>query len=209
MFRKIPQQIVLLIALNFFIFGAMLLNKTIFSTYFIMISLATILISEFSIIERRDRFFQWVVLIAAFLSILLPLLAKTPYVYPVYVFIITVFFYTVILLLLQITKERKVSTVLIIDAISGFLLLGVVLVLLNELAFIFDAHALGETVGNLANVTYYSFSTLTTIGYGDISPTSDFAKAVSVFGGIVGQLYLTIVIAFIVGKFTASKKSKD
>lgn len=204
--RKIPKQTVLLVALIFFIFGAFFLTNTMLGTYFLMISLSVILLSEFSIIEKKNKIFKTVVVGASLLNLILPWSIGTEYIYPIYIFIIIVFFYTVGLLLLQITGERKVNAKLIIDSISGYLLLGVVLTLLNELAFIFDKMPFGGPRTDIGDVVYYSFVTLTTIGFGDISPVSSFAKAISVFGGIVGQLYLTIVIAFIVGKFHAQSK---
>lgn len=205
-FKKVPKQIVLLIALLFFIFGAFFLTNTIFGNYFLLIFLSVILLSEFSIIEKKNKVFKTVVVVASLFNLILPLSIGTEYIYPIYIFIIIVFFYTVGHLLFQITTERKVNAKLIIDSISGYLLLGVVITLLNELAFMFDKMPFGSPRTNIGDAVYYSFVTLTTIGFGDISPASSFAKAVSVFGGIVGQLYLTIVIAFIVGKFHAKSK---
>ena len=54
---------------------------------------------------------------------------------------------------------------------------------------------------------YYSFVTITTLGYGDITPVSEVAKAFSVLEAIVGQLYLVVVVAWLVGMHV-SRKSK-
>ncbi|NKB46895.1 MAG: hypothetical protein GKR77_03830 [Legionellales bacterium] len=50
---------------------------------------------------------------------------------------------------------------------------------------------------------YYSFVTLTTLGYGDIRPISDIAKTTSWLEAATGQLYLTILIAQLIGKYVA------
>lgn len=47
--------------------------------------------------------------------------------------------------------------------------------------------------------SYYSFVTLTTLGYGDISPLTDKAATLSVVEAIIGQLYLTVLIARLIG----------
>lgn len=47
---------------------------------------------------------------------------------------------------------------------------------------------------------YYSYVTLTTLGFGDIIPVSPVAKTMSFMQAIVGQLYLTIMVAGLVGK---------
>jgi hypothetical protein len=38
-------------------------------------------------------------------------------------------------------------------------------------------------------------------GYGDITPVSSFAKSVTTLIAVMGQLYLTILVAMLVGKF--------
>ncbi len=52
---------------------------------------------------------------------------------------------------------------------------------------------------------YYSFVTITTLGYGDITPVTEVAKAISVLEAIVGQIYLVVVVAWLVGMHVSSK----
>ena len=47
-------------------------------------------------------------------------------------------------------------------------------------------------------LTYYSFVTLTTMGYGDIMPVHPLARALAVLEALTGQLYLTILLARLV-----------
>ena len=53
----------------------------------------------------------------------------------------------------------------------------------------------------LYDFLYYSCITLTTVGFGDILPVHPFAKALTIIVSIFGQLYLTILIAIIIGKY--------
>ena len=46
---------------------------------------------------------------------------------------------------------------------------------------------------------YYSFVTLTTLGYGDITPVSASARMLSVVEAIIGQLYIAVLVARMVG----------
>ena len=47
--------------------------------------------------------------------------------------------------------------------------------------------------------TYFSFVTLTTLGYGDIVPVSQAARSLAAVEALLGQLYLTILVARLVG----------
>jgi hypothetical protein len=53
----------------------------------------------------------------------------------------------------------------------------------------------------LPELLYFSFSTLTTIGFGDIVPVSRGAQVAAIFEGIVGTLFLAILIAKLVGVY--------
>ena len=50
-----------------------------------------------------------------------------------------------------------------------------------------------------AEMVYYSFVTLTTLGYGDIVPVSPSARALATLEALTGQLYLTVLVARLVG----------
>ena len=50
---------------------------------------------------------------------------------------------------------------------------------------------------------YFSFTTLTTLGYGDITPVSKMTMTLSNVQAIIGQLYPAIFIARLVGLYTA------
>ena len=56
---------------------------------------------------------------------------------------------------------------------------------------------------------YYSFTTLTTLGYGDIAPVSQVARASAVFFSLTAQIYLAVVIALIVGKYVSYSDKKE
>ena len=52
---------------------------------------------------------------------------------------------------------------------------------------------------------YYSFVTITTLGYGDITPATELASSFSILEAVVGQLYLVVVVAWLVGMHASSK----
>ena len=60
----------------------------------------------------------------------------------------------------------------------------------------------------LGNFFYHSFVTLTTLGYGDIQPKSQPARFFCIIEAIIGQFYLVVIVAGIVGS-TATKHFQE
>ena len=50
---------------------------------------------------------------------------------------------------------------------------------------------------------YFSFVTLTTLGYGDIAPVSQFARLLAMLEAVLGQLFMVLLVARLVGVYTA------
>lgn len=105
----------------------------------------------------------------------------------------------------QILRSKKVGTDVIFGALTIYILFGMLAGETNQLIYFLNNDAF---TGNLSefpksDLRYYSFVTMTTLGYGDIAPVSSLARAVSVFYSLAGQLYLAVIIALIVGKYVS------
>jgi DNA helicase HerA-like ATPase len=104
----------------------------------------------------------------------------------------------------RITRSR------IEGAVAVYLLLGLILGLVYTMMAIVNPDALAfgsldwsadvRTVQQqlFRKMSYFSFITLTTVGYGDITPVSETARQVAVFEGLLGQLYPAILLARLV-----------
>lgn len=121
-------------------------------------------------------------------------------------------FFTFFFLLATIGTIYKVATCIklnndtICNAINGYLFLGLfgasmasVLELQDVNSFNFSSAI--TAIHEFEKFIYYSFVTLTTVGYGDITPNSSAAKVLTIFLSTAGQLYLTVLIGLIVGKY--------
>ncbi len=89
-------------------------------------------------------------------------------------------------------------------SVAGYLVLGIMVAPF----FYLIAETIPEafTIGAEAkfyDFIYFSYITLTTIGFGDISPVHQIARSFTVLVGLFGQLYLTILVAIIIGKYLA------
>jgi len=56
-------------------------------------------------------------------------------------------------------------------------------------------------------LSYFSFITLTTVGYGDITPTGNPVRSPSVAEAVTGQFYLAVLVAELIGKRVAQAPS--
>jgi hypothetical protein len=55
---------------------------------------------------------------------------------------------------------------------------------------------------------YYSFSTLTTTGYGDLIAATDVGRSLSITEALIGQIYLVTIVAMIVGNLRPAPRRR-
>ena len=99
----------------------------------------------------------------------------------------------------------------LVGAVCIYLLIGSIWSLLYALLYLIEPGAFTERTHLAANGAsrdwvYFSFITLTTVGYGDITPVSPVARALTFLEAIVGQFYLAILVAGLVGSYLARKR---
>jgi len=104
----------------------------------------------------------------------------------------------------QVLFSGTVDANRIVGAICIYLLMG----LIWALMYLFIAQAIpGAFNGieqmvwydNFADVAYYSYVTLTTLGYGDISPVAPIARFLVYMEAVVGVFYMAILVASLIG----------
>lgn len=111
-------------------------------------------------------------------------------------------------------ETDQISLDMVLASVCVYFLLGLLwafiylmIELLSPGAFYYP-----ETPGNVLDYNetfiYFSYVTLTTLGYGEMTPVSQVARSWSVMESMVGQLYLTIVIARLVGLGITSRRDK-
>jgi hypothetical protein len=55
---------------------------------------------------------------------------------------------------------------------------------------------------DISDYLYFSFATITTVGYGDLSAATDLGRSVAIAEALIGQIYLVTVVAVIVGNLS-------
>jgi hypothetical protein len=117
-------------------------------------------------------------------------------------------------LIVQVFAGGPVTAHRIRGAIVVYLLLGGAWALIYNLVHLTTPNAFhlaaglsgGETGGIQRLLTYFSFTTLTTTGFGDIIPTNPLSRTLAMFEAMAGQLYLVITLARLVSQAIMAQK---
>jgi len=120
--------------------------------------------------------------------------------------------YVVRLIVRHLFRVRTVDYDTIAASLCGYLLIGVAFAAVFSAVYDMDANALVTNTGNVesdvslqfggsqtATSLYFSMVTLTTLGYGDITPVSRPARMLATAEALIGQLYLVVLVARLVG----------
>lgn len=89
----------------------------------------------------------------------------------------------------------------IATAICAYILIGLAWADLYSALQHIAPGAFGETTRSTAETFYFSFVTLTTLGYGDMVPKTDVARSLAIIEAIVGQMFVAVVLARLVGLY--------
>lgn len=115
----------------------------------------------------------------------------------------------------QLIRSERVSLQLIYASLCLYLVIGLfwgtLYTLLQELSPGAFAGSLLENTPDTLMTTfnYFSMVTLTTLGYGDITPQTPAAGALCQLEAIIGQFYTAVLVAWLVGNFVSEKKRKN
>ncbi|MDP8214665.1 MAG: ion channel [Candidatus Euphemobacter frigidus] len=196
---------------------------SIFFLFFLISSLKTISTRGITPEKKYTKWLVWVVALIAFLSditgsILHSLMRRgkgaglTDLLFDLPT-IISLFGYSLLILFLiffiikDLFSGQKVTADKIYGAAVSYLLLGVMWTCLYAAVFIINPDSIikanGTPVDIFSEIQYFSFTTLCSLGYGDIIPNNKLTMVLSNLEVIVGSLYLAILVARLVGLYTA------
>lgn len=118
---------------------------------------------------------------------------------------------TPVVILRRIARHEVISATTIWGAIAAYAAFGMAFSLIYSVIFLADPASFPAIADrSLGNFNYFSFVTMTTLGYGDIAPATDLSRAMVVFETLIGQIYLVVVVARVVsllGRPTAGHES--
>jgi hypothetical protein len=124
--------------------------------------------------------------------------------------------FTAAVILREISKEKEVSADSVHGAFCGYLLVAVAFAHLYCAVEVLlpgsfrgspEYPARLREEGRFFKFVYFSLMTITTVGYGDITPRGGAARALASVEAVVGQFYVAVLIAELIGKRVAQAVS--
>jgi hypothetical protein len=118
--------------------------------------------------------------------------------------------HSLLIILLDVHRHTEVDADTVRGALCGYLLIGLAFAhLYCMVEIVLPGSIRGATVpldpiaaggSTHFKLTYFSFVTLTTVGFGDMVPASDPARAIAMVEAVLGQFYLAVLIGELIGK---------
>jgi Ion channel len=110
-------------------------------------------------------------------------------------------------------QDKRISVTTLFGSLCAYLFIGLLWAYLYHLLMAIDSQAfIGITLKHTQvdnEFIYYSFVTLTTLGYGDVVPVGSMAKTLSWIEAYTGQAYLTVLMALLVGRYLQTRKDNE
>lgn len=206
-----------LVTFCLFLFGSLFFPADIFQSYIDPLLILLNMISGFVLITMRRKtrriygLFFVLMLIFELVRISRPMGGYIDY--QIIRLSLLSLFYTVVTIeiILQVMKAREVNKNVIFGVMGGYISLGLIAFFLLLGIHFAEPDSFrglegmqGESL--FENLLYYAYITLMTIGYGDISPVKPLAQKAAVLIGLLGQFYLVIITAGVVGKYIGGQR---
>jgi hypothetical protein len=163
--------------------------------------------------KKRDLFVACILAIPALLSRWVSYITTQPVIFfASAIFTLLFLGFTIQVILRHAVKARRVTVDTLSAALCAYLLIGLIwAILYTILEFLhpgsFTLPPRQQSYANedwllrsqFSRFVYYSFVTLTSTGFGDITPLADPARSFSMLEAIIGQFYIAVLISRLVG----------
>jgi len=106
--------------------------------------------------------------------------------------------------------HMRIAWSMLAGALCAYLLIG----LLFSTAYMFMSVAEGGSIfsqiqqATTVDTMYYSFITMTTVGYGDLTPVQDLPRMIAVTEALIGQIYLVTAVGLMVGNMGRERRTR-
>lgn len=117
--------------------------------------------------------------------------------------------HVIVRILILIFKQNNITADMIMAAVCVYLLFGIMWSFGYALIELIRPGSFNYSGDPDTTLFYYSYITLTTVGYGDVVPVSNAARSVASLEAVTGQIYLAVLIARLVGMYSPQSSNQD
>ena len=176
---------------------------------FNVFGLSLIMLAGLNLVEKKQ-----VIMVGRVITILFILLVIFVHFkeYPQLYFFTFILFFGLFLvvdakIILMLLMGKTIKPSLIAGSVAGYLMIGISLAFFIMAFSGIAGEVLSDPIAELGfhGLIYYAFVTMTTIGYGEITPVHPVIQTTSIIAGVLSQFYMAVVVAVIVGKLMNKK----
>ena len=109
-------------------------------------------------------------------------------------------------------NHEKVDANTIFGALCAYFFLGISWSVIYEIVLASAPGAIAFPEGtdrSFSTAVYFSFTTLTTLGYGDVTPRSSLTQMLAITEALIGQIYLVVIVARLVADHMRTPRQED
>ena len=122
------------------------------------------------------------------------------------------FLFAQVLILADVIRQPDVTVDTILGGVGAYLFFGLIWAFIYVVLLRYQPEALvgptGDAGEHTASMLYFSVVTQTTLGYGDIQPVTGLARGLVQIEALLGQLYIAVFVAWIVGRLLSSTDAR-
>ena len=107
----------------------------------------------------------------------------------------------------QVLAQPQITEQSIYGVVSAYLMIGLIFAAVYLAMFSFSGQFFVHGTNETKTFQYFSFTTLTTLGYGDFTAATDAGRAVAVLEAVAGQMFLATLVARLVAGFRWSDRA--
>lgn len=162
--------------------------------------------------SSRVKKILWIVWGIGMIASLIVLLKVAPEIQTALIYVENIFRLLLLLISMAIIlstvfRSHRVTVDAILGAFVAYLLLAFSFGLVYRMLFFWNHESfkgLTDPPG-MGELAYFSLVTIATLGYGDIIPSSHTARMISVFEAVLGQFYVAVIVAVLVGTYISQR----
>ncbi len=203
------NQLLIVVALFIFVAIPFVKDDVAGKIIFILFYFALLASSTPFLLERHKMYFTIILFIIPFIILVADIIWLSVWIQLLEDLFLLAYFMMLASITLLITFDKgKVNIRRVQGAVISYLLIGLTFSVAYHFLYIIDNNSAfnGVVDGYKRNFVYFSLSTLTTAGYGDITPVLPFARSLANMESLIGQLFPAILIARLVSVDVRNKQ---